>query len=223
MLVSHRKRFIYTKTVKTASTSVEVFFEPYCMYEGEWTLSHTRDEYVSEAGIVGYRGAAPPPGTRWWNHMPAALMRLQLGEQVWNDYWKFCTVRDPFDKAASAFMSYIHYNPLPTDDAQDIGKLRTAFEAWLASGRAPIDRDKYLIDGEFCVDEVIRYENLHADLASVCERLAIPFDAARLPELKTGTRRTDIDLAHLYSPHALAMVAELYADELERFGYAPPC
>ena len=36
MLISHRKQFIYTKTYKTAGTSVEVYFEPYCMQEGEW-------------------------------------------------------------------------------------------------------------------------------------------------------------------------------------------
>ena len=59
MLISHRKRFIYTKTVKTAGTSVESYFEPYCMREGEWSFSHSRAEYVSEAGIVGIRTGEP--------------------------------------------------------------------------------------------------------------------------------------------------------------------
>lgn len=35
MLISHRKRFIFTKTAKTAGTSVESYFEQYCMPEGE--------------------------------------------------------------------------------------------------------------------------------------------------------------------------------------------
>jgi len=47
MLVSHRYRFIYTKTIKTGGTSVESYFEPYCMADGEWTESQKRDEYIS--------------------------------------------------------------------------------------------------------------------------------------------------------------------------------
>ena len=59
MLVSHRYKFIFTKTVKTAGTSIESYFEKYCMPEGEWKESHNREEYVSETGIIGYRGRAP--------------------------------------------------------------------------------------------------------------------------------------------------------------------
>ena len=40
MLISHRKQFIYTKTAKTAGTSVESYFEKYCMPEGKWQFSH---------------------------------------------------------------------------------------------------------------------------------------------------------------------------------------
>jgi len=53
MLVSHKEEIHYTKTLKTAGTSVEVYFEPYCMPEGEWSFGHARAEYVSQAGIIG--------------------------------------------------------------------------------------------------------------------------------------------------------------------------
>lgn len=53
MLVSHRKKFIYTKTVKAAGTSVVSYFEKSCMPEGAWEFAHFRDEYVSEEGILG--------------------------------------------------------------------------------------------------------------------------------------------------------------------------
>ena len=56
MLISHRHRFIYTKTIKTAVTSVEAYFEPYCMAEGAWQESHSRAEHVSPEGIVRFRG-----------------------------------------------------------------------------------------------------------------------------------------------------------------------
>lgn len=59
MLLSHSKRFIYLKTGKTAGTSVEIFFQPYCLPEEHichHTPTHTMEETISEAGIVGYRG-----------------------------------------------------------------------------------------------------------------------------------------------------------------------
>ena len=102
MLISHRYRFIYTKTTKTAGTSVESFFEEFCMPDGEWTESHRRDEYVSPAGVVGYRGNNPE-GKKWWNHMPAASIKELVGKAIWDSYFKFCVVRDPFDKCISAF------------------------------------------------------------------------------------------------------------------------
>jgi hypothetical protein len=38
MLVSHQRKFIYTKTVKTAGSSVESYFEPYCISPEEYPL-----------------------------------------------------------------------------------------------------------------------------------------------------------------------------------------
>ena len=84
MLVSHRYKFIYTKTRKTAGSSVESYFEPFCMPDGEWTQRHLREEYVSDAGIIGFRGKPAQAGDAyWWNHMPARMIRRRLGEDTW--------------------------------------------------------------------------------------------------------------------------------------------
>jgi hypothetical protein len=95
MLVSHRKSFIYTKTHKTASTSVEVYFEPFCVPEGEWAFQHSRDERVSEAGIVGARGDDTSNAT-WENHMTAKEIKDKIDKDAWYSYFKFCTVKKSF-------------------------------------------------------------------------------------------------------------------------------
>ena len=105
MLVSHRKKFIFTKTAKTAGTSVESYFEKYCMPEGEWQQSHTREEYISETGIIGYRGKKPPE-TKFYGHMSASEIKGYLGPEVWEDYFKFTVIRNPFDKLVSGFKMY---------------------------------------------------------------------------------------------------------------------
>jgi len=114
MLVSHRHNFIYTKTSRTASTSVEVFFEPFCVPEGTWSFSYAREERVTEAGIVGYRGPSGDDAT-WRNHMAAAEIRDRLGADVWDSYFKFCVMRNPFDKSVSEF--YFNRNRARNSDS----------------------------------------------------------------------------------------------------------
>ena len=227
MLVSHRHKFIYTKTAKTAGTSVESFFEPFCMPEGEWEQSHARDAYESDAGIIGYRGADPPAGERWTNHMSAAKIREQLGEEVWDGYFKFCVVRNPFDKCISAFEHFgkgreanrrslrnlFHRLRMTPEQLRFYDYVRTS---------PPVDRDKYVLDGEFCLDDVIRFESLQSDVQRICEKLSLPYDAARLPKFKSGIRRPEATPERLFTPPARRVVEETYAYELKQFGYEFP-
>jgi hypothetical protein len=81
MLVSHRKKFIYTKIVKTAGTSVESYFEKYCMPEGAWEFAYYREVYDSEEGIIGYRGNNATEN-KWNNHMPAIEIRDKIGTSI---------------------------------------------------------------------------------------------------------------------------------------------
>ena len=177
MLISHRKQFIFTKTVKTAGTSVESYFEKYCMLKGEWQESHWRDEYVSEAGIIGYRGRNQN-GLTWYNHMPAKRIRELVNQDVWDRYFKFTVIRNPFDKLISgffmldgakkrhtcaqrlkAFSKRLRRGDHPIDRAK--GKTTIdRFRRWVQNGGKILDRDKYLIDGQECVDFFIRFENL---------------------------------------------------------------
>jgi hypothetical protein len=219
MLVSHLKRFIYTKTVKTAGTSIEVFFERHCMNPGEWEFSHGRSEYSSNAGIVGCRTGSllSIQSVMWWNHMPAAAIKALLGQELWNSYFKFCAVRDPFDKLVSAF----HYFMPDAEKITKPSNLKQEFEKWLLTSELPLDRNKYTIDGEFCMDAIIRYEHLAEDMRRVCERLAVDFDMAELPTLKRGGRPKRA-LTDYYTKTSAETVKRLFQFELEHFGYDTP-
>src|SRR5262245_55855185 len=79
MLISHARRFIYLKTLKTAGTSIEVYFERECV-ETYLGPRHETPEIITPQGIVGFRGTgALPPGTVWYNHMPASRVREIIG------------------------------------------------------------------------------------------------------------------------------------------------
>jgi hypothetical protein len=215
MLISHRHRFIYTKTFKTGGTSVEAYFEPFCMAPGEWTLSHDRAQYESAHGVIGFRGINPPPGLRWWNHMGAAEIRERCGAAVWDGYFKFCVVRNPFDRAVSAFYFARSKGRLPASDAADPLQL----ERWLAGGGLRMDREQYLIDGAFALDGVLRHECLQADLEALCGHLGLPWEPERLPRFKAGLRPAESRPDALFTPRAVALIEAACAWELENFGY----
>lgn len=215
MLISHRYKFIYTKTAKTAGTSVESYFERFCMADNEWQFSHAREEYESEHGIIGYRGMNAA-GKKWYNHMPAVEIRNKVGANVWNSYFKFCVVRNPFDKLVSGF--YFNNKNLNTDVVPDSERIK-AFREWIRSGGAVLDRDKYLIEGKVCVDDFIRYEDLHNGMKKICDQLGVTFDPALLPKLKSGIRSNSIAVRDYYDDDTIAMVNEAYALELDLFRY----
>lgn len=237
MLLSHGKRFIYTKTVKTAGTSVESYFEPFCMRPGEWQFSHGRQESVSDAGIIGVRTGSPLDiqGAVFWNHMPAKTIRALLGDEIWNGYFKFCAVRNPFDKMVSAFRFFsdsrkekptrlrVYLSNLRSALAPSSrsNQLRADFENWLHTIPMPLDRNKYVIDGTFCMDAVIKFEELNDGLAQVCGRLGIDFQPKAVPTLKMS-ERSPVPLEAYYTPTSLKLVEDAYAYELEKFGYAIP-
>jgi hypothetical protein len=230
MLISHRHRFIYTKTSKTASTSVESYFEPFCMPEGTWQQSHERQAMETEAGVVGFRGENSK-GQKWHGHMAAAQIRDQIGKEIWDNYFKFCVIRDPFDKAVSAF----HFAEHMQDRRSGLQKLlvhikrffrgaspEKRFRKWVARGRFKDDRNKYMIDGEVCVDYFIRFEALDEGIRHVCDHLGLPYEPERLPGFKKGIRPQGRDLTDYYDKATARRIAKQFAWEIETFGYQPP-
>ncbi|MCS3754373.1 hypothetical protein GGP79_002337 [Salinibacter ruber] len=233
MLVSHRHNFIYTKTFKTAGTSVEAFFEPFCIpAEKTWTFSHARAEQVSDAGVVGYRGSNYERAT-WWNHMPAADIRDRLGPSTWESYFKFCVVRNPFDKAVSNFY-FGQKRSFEYTSQYFKGRIRSAlrtasrrflrfeFERWLEKGALNVDRDKYMIDGDICMDDFIFFERLEDDVRRISSHLGLPFDGEQLPRLKSGTRPDRYSTNDHYTARSKEIVAEAFDVEIDLFGYSFP-
>ncbi len=216
MLVSHAHRFIYLKTFKTAGTSVELYFQPYCLPPG---AASSDEGSVTAAGIVGRRGEGASKTAEWYNHMPAVGVRERLGEEIWQSYRKFCVVRDPFEKIVSDFW----FNQPAAERARlknaPIRRVRRAFTAFLRRPGFPLDRPICAIGEELAVDRVLRYERLQADLAALCDELGIPWQPERMQRAKGEFRIRPESAATYYSPAGRAQVAAAYAWERATFGY----
>jgi hypothetical protein len=219
MLISHRNRFIYTKTMKTAGTSVEIYFEDACLpARNNFVRGHAIDEIVTPEGIVGHRGGEV--GKKWYNHMPAALIKQQVGDNVWGRYFKFCVIRNPFDKLVSYWWFILTPEERNTYKQQNFTEIRSHFSKWaIAAASALVDRNTYQIDGNVCVDFFIRYEKLLDGLEYVCRQVDYPFQPKRLGRYKSDTRAIGEPFRYYFDEAATFAVKSVFGWELEYFGY----
>ncbi|GAA6184279.1 sulfotransferase family 2 domain-containing protein [Aliiglaciecola sp. NS0011-25] len=217
MLVSHLKKFIFVKSVKTASTSVEVYFERYCVADTNWQPQHHREQLVTDAGIIGYRG--PNRGeSEYYNHMSAKTIRDKLAPNIWDDYFKFTIVRNPFDKVISAFYHFEKSrNPekYQNQSENDV----SLFRNWVKSGGKVLDKQIYLLDNQDSLDFYIRYESLLDGIQHVCERINVPFQPEQLPNFKSQFRNRNLAIEDFYDQPTRDLIAKHYEFEIEKFGY----
>ncbi len=53
---------------------------------------------VSASGVIGSRRDGRKRGDSHFNHMPAASILQQVGDDTFQAYFKFANVRNPFDR-----------------------------------------------------------------------------------------------------------------------------
>ncbi len=234
MLLSHKKKFIYLKTKKTAGTSTEVLLQRWCVTEDISTKSadelHYGDEQISEAGIVGARGSQASNYT-FYNHMPAVRIIEHIGIDTWNEYFKFVNVRNPFTRAVSQFFwrrpwvasrsevlvrkqAHAESEVLPP-----LVELQHSFTQMLKETKRPAV-EKFLLTGH-PLNFYIRYESLADDLTEVMKRLELDLtDMAKLPNLKAGSwLRHFPDHRVLFTAESEALVRNMYQDWIDEFDY----
>lgn len=214
MLVSHDREFIFLKTFKTASTSVEMYFEPYCVEPGR-AVAERRSLSVTSHGIATSR-LVKQSRDSWWNHMPAHEVRDRLGAAKWSRYFRFCTARNPYDQLVSAFYFYERTSLIRS---RSVDEQIERFREWAPSGVESLPAHHFLLDGNVCVDQFIRYECLNDDLAEICASLGLPFEPERLPQTKGGYREPTIPLEAFFDTSTAQLTEKALRSHFEAFGY----
>ncbi len=103
---------------------------------------------------------------KFYNHVPAYVVRARVPAEVWTHYYKFCVERNPWDKTLS------HFHMM-----RKLSKSELTFEQYLRNGRFCRNYPLYTDAGGdvIIVDQIVRYETLAVGLADVFGRLGIPF------------------------------------------------
>lgn len=159
-------------------------------------------------------------------HYTATEYRVIFGRKIFNDYFKFAFVRNPWDRLHSAF-SYLKNGGWNESDQawakanigafDDINnfvinwltpeRLRSHIHFW---PQMDFVADKH---GHAMIDELAYFESIQQDY----ERLAARIGAAsRLAHVNASEK---IDYKKVYTPEAIEKVRHLYASDIRAFGY----
>ena len=220
MLISHRHRFVFLKTRKTAGTSVEMALQPFCLPDAAPPVPEWTQAIVSDEGIVGSRIAAPErseESRRWFNHMGATQIAQQMGHALFEDYLKVATVRDPFERTVSLFHWMARNDPAA---AMSWPERRSRFRDWVLGGRWHDDREITHHDGVYCVELAIRYENLTEDLDRAAERIGLDDDRIVLSHSKNmKSARQGVPTPDYFDPDTIGEVRRRMDWVFDRFAY----
>lgn len=231
MIVSHKYRYIFLKTSKTAGTSIEIALSRYCGPEDIITPVSPEDEVIrhsvrgcaSRKYPAGKRQYGPSDWFRYWfhgkekqyfyNHIPARKLKRRLDPEIWENYHRFCVVRNPWDRVISQY--FWRFRDVSRD-------LWPTLDEFLESHHVRSLQRKgyklYTTCGKVQVHRILRYENLSEDLEAVRLALGIP-EPLVLPGAKTGHRKDRRHYREIFTTRQRDRVAELFADEIRLMNY----
>jgi hypothetical protein len=205
MLVSYHKKFLFVHIFKTAGTSITDSLARYCYRPGSTRPSNWM-AYLSTNWKKIHR-------TPIKKHATALEIRDSLDRDVFDSFFKFTFVRNPWDWQVSLYHFILDR---PHNPGHEATKAMGSFRSFVLSREGSTFTQTGCLtdaDGNLLVDFVGKFEHLDLDFGLVCEKVGI---SARLPHINKMQRSGYRDY---YDNETRDLTAKLYAEDIERFGY----
>ena len=204
-MISHQYRCIFVHLRRTGGNSIEhalggiKLFDRHGQPTKDWDDALHRGKQEFKRDERGHR-----------MHSTASQIK-QLHPEEFGQYFKFTVVRNPWDQVVSLYRRHL---------IQEHRRMTLA--QWLKSdlfrkhvGKGTVPRlSLYNKKGRCMVDFVARFESLQRDFDQICDRISIP--RIELPKHNVSSRGY---YASYYDPESVALIADLYAEDIVEFGY----
>jgi hypothetical protein len=205
-MISHPHRAIFFHVGKTAGRSVERMF-----------VEALPDPLVADRDRLF--GLDAELGIYLQHATCATVMRL-VGRQVFDGYFKFAIVRNPYTRLYSAYRyNFDHYSTLYGSFGDFIRLLpEVAVDSARLLGSHLIPQTHYVeVDGRQVVDYVGRFEEIGAVAAYLNERLSrlAPLVRPLVPQQPAGP----FDYPALYDDEMVRIMQSVYRSDFDMFGY----
>lgn len=207
VVISHKHKFIIFKTYKTASTTIENFFS-LVLKENLKPNEYIVGKYTLKNGKVINKHITP-------NELFLIMPEVK-------DYYKICSIRNPFTQIISCFIHNNKHLPNQEQLTNYINKCSYQPKKFNTIKKHYQHLRTYysyvLNEGKECMDFFIKLENLENDLS----RLLTRFNITNYDINKIGnSRRTNINynVGDLYSAENIKLVEDIFAEELRIGNY----
>ena len=234
MLYSAKYNFIYSKSVKTASTSTEAALE--YLIRGDIAPHKTNSLLYEDGSRIGYRGRNPKEDPNFntqrfsANHAGLKEIKILVGEELFNSALKISSIRNPYDRVVSAFH---HLGKQKLDDYVEMKKngnisaIKDNFAMYINNHPSAkySGNIHFFCDSEMVIDHFVRMEEIVGDLSSVLKKIDVPSDIhgliiENIPIFKKSSRpKSPLQLSDYFTNETLEIVNKRYSKWFDLGGY----
>lgn len=210
MLISYSHNFIFIHVYKVAGCSIRKALRKYEPMPVR--LKRIAGISLKKLGIL-----SPEKQFNFKNygtHITAKELRERLPEKIYNSFFKFALVRNPWDWQVSLY----HYMlQIKTHYQHDFIKSMENFDhyiEWRVNDDKHLQK-KFVTDnnGNLIVDFVGKIENLETDFNYICKMVGIQ---SSLPYKNKSRHR---DYRSYYNKRTKQLIYEHFKEDIELFGY----
>ena len=208
MIISHKHKFIFFAVPKTATHAIR-----------QALREHTGPDDWEQQVLFGEQYLPIPEIARIKHgHVSVRQIQQHLDADVWNSYFKFGFVRNPFDRYVSTCFFLNRNQPdFPASARTFMKRALTVPRFRQRILVRPQNLQLLADDGEIALDAVGRYESLQQSYDDLCRQIGIP---AKDLERKNPSRHAAY--TEYYDDELRDIVGEYYQDDLSIFGYDFP-
>lgn len=214
-MISHKAKCIFVHIPKCGGTSITQLI---------WPNKEDRTESNLWRGFTSkYHNKYQTGGLQ---HLLSCQIKQEVGNEIFQAYFKFAIVRNPWDKAVSQF----EYMKKRKDLREFIGMSEgDCFEKYLTLIQQKRhvqweSQHKFVMDGNnnLLVDFLGRFESFEADVNKILDKLKIGkklfgLRFKKIPHMRKSLRSHYTDYYNLESKR---IIEELYKDDIELFKYS---
>jgi len=223
MLISHKYKFIFIRTQKTASASTEHdlarimadsdFFIPKDLRHSRH-LGHNKRVGVLDKNRFRVLKIENMflPSDRWHGHVAARYVKKHIGAEIFDSYFKFCVEREPVSKCISKYW-YLRRN---RNYVEWLLRWNMSWERFLEKRELwPIDTGLWTDDaGRPMIDRILCYENLNEEIRQVGRELGFHIEGIEASKNRV-IRKHRIEV----SAQQREMIYQAFAESNHHTGY----
>ena len=206
MIISHSKKFIFLRTRKTASATIQSYLLKYL---------NPKTDFATRMTGLGISGMNDDNFTNGPSHVTinhALTQNYPIKKENLKDYFIFCFERNPWRKC----ISHYHYHKEIAENPGVLWAKNMSFDQYIKQKNFPKDKPLYTLGSQTITNHIAEYENINEEMKYICDKLKIPFTGLER-HIHKGKPVKSLD--DYYTSETKEIVRSAFQWEIQELGY----